>query len=210
MFAWSLAQALAAKTIPDDNGYEAQERCRFDKDFAAVEQVRVTVPEVGVGEDAVQKEQHCRRKNEIVQASPERTADTGAEQRREEHDQKEIESCGTGEVEFWLKRGLDGQEDVEQAEAGFIEEEKDGRMRQRECDSNVGGPLVECEEIQVSMRPESYRAVAQRDKHAKPKIDGSCTDRSQTQIGAQVEDTDWQAQVDSMVAWIDSKICSVE
>jgi len=168
VFAWSLAQALAAKTIADDNGYEAQKRCRFDKGFTTVEQVRVAVLEVRVGENTVQEEQHRGGKDEIVQTPPERTTNAGAEQRREEHEQQEIERRGTGKVEFWLQRRLNGQEDVEQAEVGLLEEEEDGGMRQRECDGRVGGPLVEREEIQASMRPEFHWAVAQGHEHAKP------------------------------------------
>ena len=164
----SLTQAVAAKSIPDSDGYEAQERCQFDKDFATIEQVRVAVLEVRVSEDAVQEEQHCSGKDEIVQASPKRPADAGAEQRREENEQQEIEGGGTGKIEFWLKRGLDREEDVKQAEAGLVEEEKHGGMRQRECDGNVGGPLVEGEEIYVPMRPEFHGAVAQGHEHAKP------------------------------------------
>jgi hypothetical protein len=184
VFALSLAQALAAKTIADDHGYQAQERCRFNKDLAAVEQVRVAVFEIRVGEDAVQEEQNRSREDEIVQASPERTADAGAEQRREEHQQQEIECCSTGEVEFWLQRRPDRQEDVEQPEVGLLEEEKDGGMRQRECDGRVGCPLVEREEIHASLRPALQRAVAHRDEHAEPQIDGSGANRSQAEIGA--------------------------
>ena len=33
----SLTQAVAAKSIPDSDSYEAQERCQFDKDFATIE-----------------------------------------------------------------------------------------------------------------------------------------------------------------------------
>ena len=87
VFAGSLAQAHAAKTIPDNDGDETQERRRFDKDFATVEQVRVPILQVRVGEDAVQEEQNRSGKDEIVQASPDRTADAGAEQRRKEHQQ---------------------------------------------------------------------------------------------------------------------------
>ncbi len=151
------AQALTAKTVADGNGYKAQERGRFDKDFATVEQVRMPVLEVRVGEDAVQEEQHRCGKDEIVQASPKRTADASTEQRREEYEQQKIERRGAGKVEFWLQRGLDREEDVEQTEAGLIEEEKDDRI-----------PLVKREEIHVSMRPALQRAVAHREEHAEP------------------------------------------
>lgn len=98
--AWSSAQALAAKTVADGNGKKAQERRHFDKDFTTVEQVRVSVLEIRVSENTVQEEQHRRGKDKIVQAPPQRTANTGAEQGREEHEQEEIERCGTGEVKF--------------------------------------------------------------------------------------------------------------
>ena len=83
-------------------------------------------------------------------------------------------------------------------------------MRQRECDGGIGGPLMKCEQIHVSMRPEFHWAVAQGHEHAKPKIDSGGSDRSQTQIGALVKDADWQGQVDSMVAWINSENRSME
>lgn len=129
MLAWPLAQALATKTITDYDSHEAEERCCFDKDFATVEQVRMAVLEIRIGKDAVKEEQCRRRKDKIVQSSPERTADAVAEQRRHQHEQQEIERCGTSEVEFWLQRGLDRKEDVEQTEAGLVEEEKNDGMR---------------------------------------------------------------------------------
>jgi len=205
VFALPLSQALPAKTIPDDDRNQAQERCRFDEHFATVEQVRMAVLEVRVSQDAVQEEQHRSGKDEIVQASPQRTAEAGAEQRREEHEQQQIERRGAREVEFWLKRRLDREQDVEQPEMGIIEEEQDRGMCQRECDSNVGGPLVEREKIHPSMRPEFQGAVPQGHQHAKPKIDGSCAYSPQTEIGAYVKDAEVQAQVDSMVGWINSE-----
>jgi hypothetical protein len=164
----SSAQALAAKTVADGNGKNAQERRHFDKDFATVEQVRVAVLEIRVSENTVQEEQYRGGKDKIVQAPPQRTANTGAEQGREEHEQQEIERYGTGEVKFWLKRRLDGQEDVEQAKVRLIEKEEDGRMGQRKCDGHIGSPLVEREKIHASMGPALQRAVAHRHEHAEP------------------------------------------
>ena len=143
MFAWPLAKTFATKAIPDNDGEEAQDRCRFNKYFATVAQIRMAVLQVRVREDAVEEEQHRSGKDEIMQAPPQRTADAGAEQRREEHHQQEIERCSAREVEFWLKRRLYREEDVEQAESGFIQEEKDGGMRQRECDGSIGGSTDE-------------------------------------------------------------------
>ena len=120
MFAWPLTKTFTAKTIPDNDGDETQDRCRFNKYFATVAQVRMAVLQVRVREDAVEEEQHRSGEDEIVQAPPQGTADAGAEQRREEHYQQEIKRCGAGEVEFWLKRGLYREEDVEQAESGSI------------------------------------------------------------------------------------------
>jgi hypothetical protein len=44
------------------------------------------------------------------------------------------------------------------------------------------------------MRPELHGAIAQGDEQAEPKVDGGGADRSQTEIGAEVEDADGKGQ----------------
>ena len=63
----------------------------------------MTVFEIWVGENAVQEEQGCGGKDEVVQASPQGAPETGSEQGREKDQQEEIEGDRAGQVELRLE-----------------------------------------------------------------------------------------------------------
>jgi hypothetical protein len=76
----------------------------------------------------VEEEERGRGEDEVVEVSPEGAADAGAEERGDEDEHEEVERGGSGEIEFGLERGLDGEEDVEDAEVRGMEEEQDEGM----------------------------------------------------------------------------------
>jgi len=50
----------------------------------------MTVLQVGIREDAVDEEQHCTGKDEVVQASPDRAANTRSQERRDKDSRRSI------------------------------------------------------------------------------------------------------------------------
>ena len=50
----------------------------------------MTVLQVGIREDAVDEEQHCSGKDEVVQASSDRAANTRSQERRDKDQQKKV------------------------------------------------------------------------------------------------------------------------
>jgi hypothetical protein len=96
------AEAFSAETIAEESGSDADEGRGFDEDLTAVEEVGVAVFERGVGEDAVEEEQRGCGEDEVVEVSPEGTADAGTQERRDENEHEEVEGGGSGEIEFGL------------------------------------------------------------------------------------------------------------
>jgi hypothetical protein len=135
----------------------------------------------------VEEEERGRGEDEVVEVSPEGAADAGAEERGDEDEHEEVERGGSGEIEFGLERGLDGEEDVEDAEVRGMEEEQDEGMGEGEEDGAVGGPLMEEEDVDVAMGPVADRAVAQGDEKAEEQIDGDGSDGAEAKICAEIE-----------------------
>ena len=94
-----LAEALAAQPNSQSSWGEAEESSDLDEDFSAIEKIGATVLQVGVGKDAVHKEENCCRKDQVVQSPPERPPDARAQKRREEDDEKQIERNGAGKID---------------------------------------------------------------------------------------------------------------
>ena len=76
-----VAEARATQPVADGSGREGYERGDFDKDLTSVEQVWMTILQQRVSKNAVQEEECSRRKDEVVQVSPERAADAGTKER---------------------------------------------------------------------------------------------------------------------------------
>lgn len=173
---------------PGDGGDEYG-RCDLKEDLAAVEQVGVAVLEVGVGEDAVDEQQYSAGIDEPVQVAPHGAGHAGSDQRTDQDDHDQIERGGSGGVELGLQVGVQRPEDIRDAEAWGLEEEQDGRMREREHDGEVGRPAMEGEDVDFSVGPESDGAVAQRHQHAQQQVHGDGADGSEAEVGAEIEES---------------------
>src|ERR1700743_1377427 len=67
---WGFAtKASSAEAKADCRCRQTDQKRDLDKDFASIEEVRVAVFEIGIGEDAVQEQQNGAGKNQIVQAA---------------------------------------------------------------------------------------------------------------------------------------------
>jgi hypothetical protein len=181
------AEAFSAETIAEEGGGEADEGRGFDENLAAVEEVGVAVFEGGVGEDAVQEKQDGCGEDEVVEVSPKGAADAGAQERGDEDEHEEVEGGGSGEIEFGLQRGLDGEENVKNPEVRRADEEEDEGMSEGEEDGAVGGPLMEEEDVDMAMGPVADRAVAQGDEEAEEEIDGDGSDGAEAKISAEIQ-----------------------
>lgn len=67
-------------------------------------------------------------------------------------------------------------------------------MGQRQGDGDIGCPLMQRKQVDVAVRPALHRTVAQRDEHSQQQVDGRGANRSQSQIRAEVQQTDGQNQ----------------
>ena len=67
-------------------------------------------------------------------------------------------------------------------------------MRERESDGDVGRPLMQRKDVDVTMRPELYRTVAQRHQQTQQDVDSNRADGSEAEVGAEVERGDGWAQ----------------
>jgi len=157
----------------------------------------MSVFEVGVCQDAVDEEQHCRREDQIVQVAPEGTSEACAEQRGDEDQDEDVERDGSGEVDERLQRRGDGPEDVVKAEVGAGDEKQHEGMGEGEGDGEVSRPLMEREDVDVAVGPVADGAVAEGHQHAEEEIDGGESDGAEAQVRAEIEESEAKHRVGS-------------
>ena len=85
------AQSPSSQADAHSNGEKADDRKNLKKDFASIEQVGMAVLQVRICEDAMDEEQHCGGKDEVVETTPKRAANASSQERREEDQQQKIE-----------------------------------------------------------------------------------------------------------------------
>ena len=83
---------------------------------------------------------------------------------------------------------MERPEDVGEAEVRRAEEEQDRGVGEGGSDGDVGGPLVEREEVDGPVGPEACGAVAQADEGAEDEVDGDGADGEEAEVGAEVEE----------------------
>lgn len=132
----------------------------------------------------MQKKKHGRREHQVVKLSPKRPTDLRAKERRDDNECKEIKGGGSREVELWLQVGVNGQEDVDEAEMRGVKEEKNDRMAKDKKNRAVSCPLMESKEVDVAIGPPPQWAIAERDKHAKEQVDRYGSNGCKAKIGA--------------------------
>ncbi len=130
-----------------------------------------------------------RGEDQVVQVAPDGPADARAQQRRDKHQQQQIEGAGAGEVELRLQRGVDGPQDIHEAEVRGrgAKEEQDHRMGEGKEDGQVRGPLMQQEDVDMAMGPVADGAVAQRDEQAEEEIDGGRSGSAEAEVRAEVQ-----------------------
>ena len=186
------AEARAAFPEACSGGEGDQEQGEEEEDLASVQEVRVAVLQLRVGEDAVEEEECGGGVDEVVETPPEGAADAFLQERGDQHEEDEVEGDGTGEVQLRLQEGVDGPQDLDQREVGRLQQEEHRWMGEGKDDRGIGGPAVEQEEVDLPVGPEAERAVAQGDQHAEQEVDGDGTDRAKAQVGAEIQQGQWR------------------
>lgn len=107
-----------------------------------------------------------------VEGFPGAAVELDAEVGRDDDEGEAIEGDGADGVFQRLLRGVDGIEDIEDAEfRGFVEEEWE-RVKDGDNESDVSGPVVEAEIVEAVMRPVADGAVAEGHHDAEEDVDG--------------------------------------
>lgn len=160
----------------------------FDEDFAAVEPVDGCTFEVGVGEEGVPEESDGPDVDREVEGLPEMAAELDAEVRSDDKHGDDVESDGAESVFERLLRGVDGIDQIHDAEVrGFVEEEND-RVDRGKKEREIAGPVVEAEVIEAAMRPGPDGTVPEDHERAEEHVDGDGADGDEADIGAEVEE----------------------
>src|SRR5713101_3111178 len=147
---------VAVAEYREDSDYGEAE---FYEEFAAVEVVYRGIFQGRVGEEAVPEEGGGGDVDGEVEGFPEAAAEADAEIGRNYHDGDHVEGDGADRVLERLAGGVDGVEEIEDAELrGVVEEENDG-MDDGQGEGGVAGEVVQAEIVEVSMRPLADRAV---------------------------------------------------
>ncbi len=168
-------------------GYEDDGGAGFDEQFAAVEPVDAGAFEVGIGEEGVIKEGGGGEVDREVEGFPGAAAELDAEVGCDNDKGEKVESNGADCVFERLLRGVDGVEDVDDAELRrFVEEERQG-MKERDGQGNVASPVVKAEIVEAAMRPAADGAVAEGHEDAEEDVDGDGADGGEADVGGEIE-----------------------
>jgi len=144
----------------------------FDEEFAAVEEVYRGIFQGGVGEEAVPEERGGGDVDGEVKGFPEAAAEADAEIGRDDDDGDYVEGYGADGVFEGLAGGVDGVEEIADAELrGFVEEENDG-MDDGKGEGDVAGEVVQAEIVEVAVRPLADGAVAESHQGAEEHVEG--------------------------------------
>ena len=107
-----------------------------------------------------------------VEGFPGAAAELNAEVGSDDDEGEEVEGDGADGVFERLFGGVDGIEDVEDAEFwGFVEEERE-RVKNGDGQGDVAGPVVEAEIVEAVMRPVAHGAVAEGHHDAEKDVEG--------------------------------------
>ena len=156
----------------EDCGYQDDCGAEFYEEFAAVQPVYGSTLQVGVGEEAVVEEGGGGEIDGEVEGFPCAAAELDAEVGGDDDEGDGVEGDRADGVFEGLLGGVDGIEDVEDAEPGrFVEEEREG-MEERDDEGDVAGPVVEAEIVEAAMRPVADGAVAEGHQDAEEDVDG--------------------------------------
>jgi ribosomal protein S28E/S33 len=79
-------------------------------------------------------------------------------------------------------------DEVYQAKLRTFVERQNGRVQQRNRQSNVAGPVVQAEIIESAMRPRTMRAIPKRHEHPEKEIQCNCANGHKSDVGRKVED----------------------
>lgn len=77
---------------------------------------------------------------------------------------------------------MDGEKNIDPPEVRSSQKEQYSGMSERKNYGEVGGPLVEREDIERTVRPVPDRTVAQGHHHAEQKVCSDSADRAQAKI----------------------------
>lgn len=143
-----------------------------DEHFAAIQVVDGTAVQVGIGEDAVDEDQGRGDINEVVEELPLQTTDLLAVVGSDQDDNEEVSRDGSDGVFEWLERRVNGENDVGEPEAVAVHEEQDQRVNHNGTQERVAGPVVEGENVEPAMRPESNGAVADGNENPEQHVGG--------------------------------------
>ena len=107
-----------------------------------------------------------------VEGFPEAATEANAEIRRDDDDGDYVKGYGADGVFEGLAGGVDGVEEIADAELrGFVEEKNDG-MEDGEGEGGVAGEVVQAEIVEVAMRPLADGAVAEGHQGAEEHVEG--------------------------------------
>jgi len=161
-----------------------------DKYFSAIQVIDGSAIEIWIGEDAVYEDENRRRVDEKVQQLPIAPHEFLPVVRRGQDDGKDIGGdCADG-----IFKGLQGwmyrDEDVVQPKAVSVYEEKNQRMNDDRREENVGGPVMNGEDVEAAVGPESNGAVTDRDQKPKQNVGRRKEHRNQAYISTHVNQRD--------------------
>ena len=150
----------------------------------------MTVFQQRVSEEAVDEDQDNCGERKVVQLAPERTADAIAQQGRDEKDKQQVDCDGAGEIDERLQRGMDGPQKIDDAEAWSLLKQQDDGVRDHQNDRDVGGPLMQREDVDAAAGPASCGAVAKCDQQAEQQVDGRRAGRAETEVRGDIQGGD--------------------
>jgi hypothetical protein len=85
-------------------------------------------------------------------------------------------------------RGVDGIEEVEDAELwGFVEEQRE-RVKEGDGEGDVAGPVVEAEVVEAMMGPIADGAIAKGHHHAEEHVEGDGGYGGEAEVGGEVQE----------------------
>jgi len=178
--------AGVAEAEEADGGDEQE--AESDEEFAAVGPIDGSVFQGGISEEAVPEQCGGGEIDREVEGLPEMAAETDAHIGSDDDEGEEVKSDGADRVVEWLGGGMDGVEEIEDAEARVLVEEQNHRMKDGSCQRNVAGPVVNAEIVEAVMRPRAEGTVAESHEQAQKHIQGDGADSGEADVRGEIQD----------------------